>query len=498
MRSRAAAGTTLPAAPTLARLGRALAAAGYSEDALSGRLRHPSTLDASPADRPLHLALLDEGDALATLARLFLVDEPTSASDAARALRPLELAELAAEGLLAREEGAVRSPFRIQPHAGLLVASDHGFSPDAGPDYVGGVNPAARTLASLTIRAGLDSALDLGTGCGVQALALARHTGTVLATDVNPRAVFLACLNAGLNELSNVTCRSGSWFDPAGGARFDLIVSNPPFVISPDTEFEFRDGGLARDGVSRLVATEAARHLTDGGFAQVMCNWVHEPRGDPAAPVRAWVEGGGCDALLLHHQSFDPLRYAAVWNRHLSEARPPAFARSFERWLDHYRREGIEAIGAGLVTLRRRASGGGWFLGLEASGRPPAGGGDQVLRIFSAQDRLAALPSERALLDNAFAPVEGHRIDQALTYRDGRHARHPAVIRLDAGAGIEAKVDAESLDVLFSLREDRSLGQIVADVAARKGRAEHEVEAGALDAVRTLYERGLLVRAAGD
>ena len=59
-----------------------------------------------------------------------------------------------------------------------------------------GVNPIARLLARHTVRVPAASALDLGTGNGMQALAAARHAGDVVATDVNPRALAYAELNA--------------------------------------------------------------------------------------------------------------------------------------------------------------------------------------------------------------------------------------------------------------------------------------------------------------
>ena len=59
-------------------------------------------------------------------------------------------------------------------------------------DFVLGVSSASGTLAQLTIRRPVGSALDLGTGCGVQILHLARHADAIVATDVNPRALELA------------------------------------------------------------------------------------------------------------------------------------------------------------------------------------------------------------------------------------------------------------------------------------------------------------------
>src|SRR5207237_317262 len=100
----------------------------------------------------------------------------------------------------------------------------------------------------------------------------------------------------------------GSWFGPVAGASFDLIVANPPFVISPDSSYVFRDSGLRGDDVSRDVVRGAAAHLRAGGHATVLCNWIC--RGAATwQPLEAFVDGTGCDALLLAHEPVEPFTY---------------------------------------------------------------------------------------------------------------------------------------------------------------------------------------------
>ncbi|WP_223172198.1 methyltransferase [Microbacterium sp. NIBRBAC000506063] len=100
-------------------------------------------------------------------------------------------------------------------------------------DHVLGVGGATRTLAELVMPTPVERALDLGTGCGIQALLVSRHAGQVVATDISRRALAFAELNAQLNGVSNIVFRRGSLFEPVAGEAFDLIVSNPPFVITP-------------------------------------------------------------------------------------------------------------------------------------------------------------------------------------------------------------------------------------------------------------------------
>ena len=100
-------------------------------------------------------------------------------------------------------------------------------------------------LAGATVRRPIGSSLDLGTGCGIQALFAAAHSDRVVASDVNPRAVALATLTMALNGAGNVEMRTGDLLDPVAGETFGLVVANPPFVISPSERYLFRDGDAA-------------------------------------------------------------------------------------------------------------------------------------------------------------------------------------------------------------------------------------------------------------
>ena len=155
---------------------------------------------------------------------------------------------LVAHGLAERDGDIIRPLVRLTPHEGFFFAHDDERNPDS--DFVTGINNATRTLTALTVRKRVERALDLGTGCGVQALLATRHADTVVATDVNPRALHYAELNSTINE-TPVDARGGSWFEPVGREQFDLIVANPPFVISPDNDFVFRDSALDGDAICR-------------------------------------------------------------------------------------------------------------------------------------------------------------------------------------------------------------------------------------------------------
>ena len=126
----------------------------------------------------------------------------------------------------------------------------------ANPDWVAVSSPTATLLEALTIRRPVRSFLDLGCGSGMHALLATRHSERVTAVDINERALAFTRLNAQLNGAPDVECRQGSWFDPVSYQSFDTIVSNPPFVVSPETELLFRDSPLPADELSRTLVRE--------------------------------------------------------------------------------------------------------------------------------------------------------------------------------------------------------------------------------------------------
>jgi methylase of polypeptide subunit release factors len=425
---------------------------------------------------------------LSAVSKLFCFGVPVERRHAETAFAPLNLTDLQALGLVEISDGLVRPLHLIRPANGLFVTSD---LPSSHADVVLGAVPASETLARLTVRRPATRALDLGTGCGVQALLLAQHASEVTAIDVNPRAVAFTTFNAALNELTNVQVREGSWLGPVEGERFDLIACNPPYVISPDTAYTYRDGGLTRDNVSRMVLGECARHLADGGFATILCNWIHD--GDWAEAIRPWVDATGCDALLLHYATLDPRNYATRWNGDLQARDPRAFDAAVRRWLDYFRGEQIAQIAFGGVVLRRReGTSSHWVRGLEMSAGPTGSCSDQILRLFDAADFLESA-ADRDLFGHAFTLVEGHTVDQTLSFSDGKYAVAPAVFRCVPGLGLEARIDARALEVLLECRSDRSLGELAAATAGDRGEPVEAVSELVGRTVRQLVERGFMV-----
>ena len=467
--------TSDPAA--IAELGAALREAGYTAEAVSHLLGLESPFGFSPRELPLYLRLAEGGSQLEALVRLLLLGAPVPR--AALPALPVERLEI-----LASEGDDVHAHVPLAPaDEDVLLAYDRAKSVADSSDHVLGFSLPTRTLGRLPARTPIRSALDLGCGSGYQALLAARHAQRVVAADLNPRALAFTRFNALLNGVENVETREGDQLEPVAGERFDLIVSNPPHVVSPDADFVFRDSGLEGDSLAEGLVRGLPGHLAAGGFAHVLLSWAHGPDERPSAPVERWLEASGCDAIVLHHASYDPLAYAAGWNRPL-RFDPAAYAAALDRWCEYYRRLGIEALAEGVVVIRQRGGSGSRVRTISPTPEEIGHAGAHVSRLFAAFD-------VGDLLARPLALAPGHRFEQTARVDGSEPPR--TVLRLEEGLGLEVELDDALVRLLAELAEPRPLRDAFAAVAAQAEDASPEHVAAALvTQVTRLVELGFL------
>jgi SAM-dependent methyltransferase len=467
-------------------LARLLRAAGYESPSIQERLATGDQLLARSPELPSYLRRLGAADELALLLRLFLLGVPVARARLEDLVGAPLRERLAATGLLAHDGDAVHGAARLVPHDELLIASDHAGAAEGHADHVPGVHRPSVALAHLTVRGGGEQALDVGCGNGIQTVLLAAHAERVVATDVNPRALAYTEFNAALNGCGNVETRLGSFFDPVAGEQFQLVVTNPPYVVTPETAYLFRDSGLRGDAVSEHVVRAAPSVLSPGGFASILISWALDPD-DPAARPRRWLEGSGCDGYLLHTSTDDPLETATAWNRDLLD-RPEDYADALDRWLAYYDELGIEQLGYACLVLRKRAHGAdGW---LEAQHLPRAAlrpAGRHVRNLFETRDRLAELPAADALLERRLRVSEGAVVAQDLRFADGRWLSESLTFRLETGLPFSAELDPPTARLIHELDGSRTLGEALRAVVENE-----DAHATGLALARQMLEVGFL------
>ena len=478
------AGTT----DVMSRLRQALQESGYTTQALRGLLRTDGELGLRPLDAQVYERRTRGGSRLATVVRLFALGMAVSEGEMVSALDPVALGELVDMGLVTVDAAQVLPVVRLVVHGDYFIAHD---LPDrGGANHVPGISRPTTLLAGLAVREQVQKMLDLGSGNGIQGLLAARHSGRVVCTDINPRALAYARFNAALNGIENLETRLGSLYEPVADERFGLILANPPYVISPESSLAYRDSGRRPGEFCCEVVMGAGDHLDQDGFAQVLVSWPMAAGRRWDEPLRAWLPSG-VDAWLLHYQTEDPLTHTSRWNQPLDDVGIRNRELVLDEWLRYYKDEGVDAIGFGALFLHSRPGGGSVFVSEGRSG--VAGAGRQVQRVFAAI--AAGDLSHEQLMRSVFRPVTELRLEQiAQLGADGTWTVGQCVARLTEGVGCEGTIDSTLATVLTSLDGQVSLTEAVANAADQLGTDRAELLEPAAAMARGLYQLGFLER----
>jgi hypothetical protein len=299
-----------------------------------------------------------------------------------------------------------------------------------------------------------------------------------------------------LNDVQNVEFREGNWFEPVAGEEFDLVVSNPPFVVSPDSDFLYRDSAGPGDEISRDTLQGAADHLAPGGTATVLVGWVQDGTSPPWVRPTDWAADTGCDVWVLHHSSHAGLSYAVQWNSHL-RGDPDLYLGTVARWVEHYREHGIGAVGYGAVVLRKREPAGvrPWRRFDDLSARHPDPSGDVLASIAAVEDRLAGSGGAQAMLDERLVVNEQHVIDQTLRPRAGTYEVERAELAQDGGLHFRVPTDPMTVELMARCDGRRTLREaigVLRDEVQFGPGTEAEFDAAASTAALTMLRLGFL------
>ena len=478
-----------------------------------------------PALRSVRAALAAGTDSspVAVLTALFMLGEPVLATALDAALPRTGAAGAAVIGLVGEpdEAGYVRARVDLRPHeavddAGEIrwwVASDLGelvTGRALAPDHVLGIGGAGLTLAGLTPRTRVRSALDLGCGCGIQTLYLLRHAEHVVATDISERALAFTAFNAALagvcvtggpdvgsgDGAGRLELLQGSLLEPVAGRRFDLIASNPPFVLTPPAVreaglplMEYRDAG---GPVLPVLVAGLREHLEPGAAAVMLGNWEHRGADSWREAVATWIPEG-LDGWVIEREVQDPVEYATMWLRDgglTPERDAEGFDAALGAWIDDFEVRGVQGVGFGyLIVHRPLRPRDPWRLLEEVTTSGQGVLGHHVAEVLEVRERLAGLDDD-AVAD--LRPVLAPDVTEERHLIPG--AAEPTVILLRQGGGLGRTIRASTVVAALAGVADGelSVGQIASAVVALTGEDAIGLRAEMVEATRHLITVGFL------
>lgn len=489
----------------------ALDLTGFTVDNVAARVGDRAA-DGLDREDPLPAMLAARGDdPLGILIRLFLLGGAVSQEELTTGL-PRSASQVRQWGIVVGTE-EFRAAIDLRPttigNADVLLAADLSeiaTGEALSADHVLGLGGASATLVDLTIRTPVTRALDMGAGSGIQTLGLRSHAQQVVATDISERALTFAQFNLALNDavtpadaMAPVELRTGSFFEPVDG-DFDLIVSNPPFVVSPrhtslDT-YTYRDGGHVGDGVVQHLIESIPAHLRPGGVGQLLANWEVHKGQEWSTRITQWMENTGCDAWVIQRELVDPAHYVHTWLRDgglTPERNHKAYTEAYTEWLADFDAREVSHIAFGYITLRKpRSNRAPWIRIEENTGTIATGLGNVVADTLNVVEELAEL-SDAELLEWV-CEVPGD-VSEERYYRPG--ASDPNVILLRQGGGFARAVQVDTLGAaaVGACEGELTLGQICGALGHLLEVDEQRIIDDVLPTIRGLLTDGVVVRA---
>ena len=481
---------TLPTLDDGRRLRDFLAAADYTQK----HFQETTDLRELPirsGNNPELLARTAELSVLNVLLRWFFLGMPQSAA-AAGGFIPQDIVRILTECGLLRRDGDL-----LAPNVMLTPCDEFYFAADpvtrmSSPDSASTVlwpNPTTRLLQLFSVRKHSRATLDLGTGCGILGILSANFSERVTATDLNPRAGEFTLFNARLNGVANIEYLTGDTFEPVAGRRFDLILANPPFFVTPTSGQMFCENEMELDQYCRRVVREAAGQLNEGGFFQAVVEWVQLAGQTWQERLAEWLEGSGCDAWVLRTYIRDAAGYA---RERIRETLPhESYSDRLEQWMKYYRDRGVEEIHGGILAMRRR-SGQNWrrLEGTPVEATAPFG--ELVQATFATEDILHERPDDAALLAMRPKLAAGAELDQRFRNEGGKWVPQSLHVMLTGAAPAHSAVEREVAGFIGRCDGTRTLGELAGELAAVVHVSPEAAQTQCCNVVRTLASRRIL------
>jgi len=183
-----------------------------------------------------------------------------------------EIDSLIRNGIISGADGRWICNYRFVPIEDLLIIS----SPDREYDtadyvHIGGDSLVFWNLLKKEAMISVNDALEIGCGSGFLSLWMSRISKNVTATDIHQRALEITRLNAKINGINNIVTKISDVYSDIQG-KFDLIISNPPFVFLPKDFIgrTFAYGGHLGTDIVEKIILGLDEHLKHNGISLIM------------------------------------------------------------------------------------------------------------------------------------------------------------------------------------------------------------------------------------
>lgn len=469
---------------------------GFTGDAM--RAAVPESAEASTSmhmDHAMIAERLGTGSAVACLLRAFLLRAATPEAVLREKLGD-EFFELCDEaGLWSRVEDGITGTVVFLEDEKIFLLSDH-TSLRLGElemYWVMSIGTSTIAVANSVARRPYGKVLDLCCGGGIQAFYAAPYAKQIVAIDRNPRALNLGRFGAAMNRLPNIEFRESDCYSAVAGETFDLVVCNPPYVMTPDRQAYYRDGGMGGDRFSERILREVPAYMSEGGFTHVTCDVGGMGGKSSQTRLREWLDGNGCDVVALAGKRLTPGEYAKAWMR---ADRGPHVQEEIARWTAYLEEIGIEEIQNWLLVLRKRTGGQpNWFLRETLSARQQGTFGHQIARMFACQDLLRQ--GDAALWRAKLRLAKDVRMIHTVRPEGSSWMADSSRITFAGGLIQEFEVDPRTAPLLLLYDGTRKSEDVLARVALQVGGKVNEMRDGWLGYVKHLAANGILEPAAG-
>jgi methylase of polypeptide subunit release factors len=463
------------------------------------RFKDDPTLRDLPSRRlgnlPFLLECTAEPTALHVLLRWFFLGQPQEIERFAGLIPDAVLTTLLDTGMLACQGNRFTPAVMLTPCEEFLFAADPAGTLESAESsgMVLWPNPSTRMLQMFTIRRPVGTTLDLGAGCGILAVLASTHSRHVVATDLNPRAAEFVALNAWLNGVTNVEYLTGDTFEPVRGRRFDLIVSNPPFFVTPTAGQMYCENGMELDAYCRGLVRAAPNYLNEDGYLQITFEWVQVRGQTWQDRLAEWLKDSCCDAWVLRSYARKVADYAAERIGRMMPYSTVSGSQRLDEWMAYYRAREVEEVHGGILAMRRR-SGRNW---LRVEDMPRLDGtepfGETIAELFANQNRLEADRTTSEML--AWRPriAPDTRVDQQLQLVDGEWKPSSMQIRRVGGLPSSLAADPQVVEFLKQCDGTRTLSELADNLAPLVHVNAQQVREQCCAIMRKLVERRLVL-----